>query len=460
MKKNYLLISFLLISGITFGQYFQNPNSKKSEHKLAKNQQQLWNSGSATQRLSNSKKLDSLSVDLYMGGTAIPYAKELFTYNGSGKTTSIVSYENDNMVMHKDTKEDFTYDANNRIIERLVHDWDTLSNQWKNRIKETTTFTATSNTILYYHWDNNTNQWLELRKTENFIGPNSLDTLTYIYNWNNQWNLSTRTHYTYNSNNDITLRFMERLIGTTWVNDNKVEWTYDANFNKLSMNQYQWDAQSNMFVADFVIRMGYDNQNNKIYNASASYDASTSSWEYSDSSYYYYAANANLDSSFDYSWNGITNSWEVESKYEMDYNNNYALSDLILPTPMFEDDDMMYFNHMFTKMKGYDENGGQWALAFTYDLYYSDFIPTGIEQTEQSKLSIAPNPAQDYFTVKLENNQLFDINIYDSEGRLIKSQKASNNMRKIDIKDLKSGIYFIQITDANNRVYSSKLIKR
>ena len=456
MKKNYLLIAFILISGLSFGQYFQSHGL--NNYKPQK-QHQVSSDNSAMKKLSNSKKLDSIYAQLYMGGVAIPYVKEYFTYNTAGMVTKIVSYENDNQLMLRDSKEEFTYDANNRIIERLLFGWDTINNQWYDRVKETTSFTSTSYTTIYQHWDTATNQWNNTSKTENFFNQNSLDTLSLLYFWNNQWGLSYKTHYTYNSNNDMTLQLKEVLIGSSWINSSKIEWVYDANFNLLKKSEYTWDAQNNVFVYDYIHRMGYDSQNNRIYDANASYNSYTSSWEFSDSTIYMYAANADLDSSYDYSWDGTSGTWELEAKNEMTYDNNYALSNLVLPLTMFDDDDMMYFNHMLTQMKGFGNSTGQWAVAYTYDLYYSDFVPNNIEQVEQNTVSIAPNPAQDYFVVNMEANQLIDITIYDANGRLVKTQKASN-ARKIDIKDLKSGIYFIQITDANKEVFSSKLIKR
>jgi hypothetical protein len=441
---------------MSFGQYFQNHGL--NNYKPQK-QDQISNNYSAIQKLSNSKKLDSIFAQLYMGGVAIPYVKEYFTYNNAGMVTKIISYENENQVLLRNSKEEFTYDANNRIVERLLFRWDTISNQWVNQVKESTAFTSTSYATTYYHWDNTTSQWGKTTKKESYFNQNSLDTLSLSYNWNSQWELAYKTHYSYNSNNDMTLKLKEVLIGNNWINNSKTDWVYDANFNLTKKGEYTWDAQNNVFVYDYIIRMGYDSQNNKIYDASASYNYSTSSWEKSDSAYYTYAANANLDSSYEYSWDGVSGTWELDSKYEMTYDNNYALSNLVLPLTMFDDDDMMYFNHMFTHMKGYNNNSGQWSLGFTYDLYYSDFIPNSIEQAEQNTISIVPNPAQDYFVVNMESKQLINITIYDANGRLVKTKKESSAC-KIDIKDFKSGIYFIQITDANKQVFSSKLIKR
>ena len=460
MKKNYLLIALLFISGLSFGQYFSNQGLQTTHNNSGPiKSQQLSKGNTETQKLSNKKQMDSIFVNLYTGTTAIPYAKEIFTYTNAGNVATIISFENDNQVMVKDTKEEYTYDANGRVVERHLLEWDNSTSQWGEKSKEITSYTTTSYTITSFIWDVSTSLWSKINKKETLLNQNSLDSLTLSYSWNNQWNLNSRTHYTYNSNNDITLSLREVKNGNNWVNNGKTEWTYDANYNLLKASNFIWDSQNNVYINSYIHKSGYDSQNNRIYDVDASYDISNSSWNYYDSTIYTYSANADLDSSFDYSWNGTSGSWELESKSLMTYDNNYALSDLILPMAMFDDDDLMYFNHMLTKMEGYGNSNGPWELAFVYDIYYSDFVAISIDQAESNSISIAPNPAQDYFMVNMEGQQLIDINIYDATGRLVKTQENTSDS-KINIRDLKSGIYFLQIIDAKKQVYSSKLIKR
>ncbi len=448
MKTNYLLIAFLLMSEISFGQYFQSHSLNISN-----------NNNSKIQKLSNSKKLDSLSMDLYMGGTSTPYAKQYFTYNNAGDLAENIVFENINQAMVLNRKDVYTYDANNRLIERLSLKWDSSTNQWDNDRKTTISYATNSYVTIFYYWNTSTNQWVKSRKSKNFQNQNLLDTLILSYTWNNQWNLNSKTHYSYNSNNDLILSEKENKVGSNWVNDSKTEKVYDVNFNLLKTTDFIWDSQTNVYISSYIHNYGYDSQNNNVYDASAFYNVATSSWENSDSSTYFYSSNANLDSSFSFTWDNITNSWELEGNNMMTYDNNYGFSDLLLPMPIFEDDDMIYFNHMLTQITGNDYDNGQWNLSFIYDLYYSDFVPTSIGQAERNTISISPNPTQDYFIVNMDGKQLIDIAIYDTTGRLIKTQKTNSNS-KINISDLKSGIYFLQLTDANKQVFSSKLIKR
>lgn len=69
--------------------------------------------------------------------------------------------------------------------------------------------------------------------------------------------------------------------------------------------------------------------------------------------------------------------------------------------------------------------------------------------------SVYPNPATDYFSTKLEVSNLTISNIH---GSIVSEFNSSKTI--YDISDLKPGIYQVKITDAGNKTYTSKLIKK
>ncbi|MBP7496241.1 MAG: T9SS type A sorting domain-containing protein, partial [Bacteroidales bacterium] len=85
---------------------------------------------------------------------------------------------------------------------------------------------------------------------------------------------------------------------------------------------------------------------------------------------------------------------------------------------------------------------------------------------QYSKLSIYPNPAKEKVWVIINltgyenllglNTQL---NIYDLTGKLIKTQPINNPEYLLDIKDIKPGLYFIEI-NSNNQILRNKLFVR
>ena len=73
-------------------------------------------------------------------------------------------------------------------------------------------------------------------------------------------------------------------------------------------------------------------------------------------------------------------------------------------------------------------------------------------------LQIYPNPATSEISLAIPNNEsIVSIKIYNQNGQLVK-QIFKPNAEKINISDLKTGIYFIR-TDTDTNRYLSKMIK-
>lgn len=72
---------------------------------------------------------------------------------------------------------------------------------------------------------------------------------------------------------------------------------------------------------------------------------------------------------------------------------------------------------------------------------------------ETSIFKIYPNPAGNYIKIQDEENSYhaLDLNIYDQIGRLIKSQNIVVNSEMIQIDDLASGMYFIELKSGIER---------
>lgn len=81
-----------------------------------------------------------------------------------------------------------------------------------------------------------------------------------------------------------------------------------------------------------------------------------------------------------------------------------------------------------------------------------------INQFTNSDFSISPNPAKDIITIT--HNSLIEFTsakIFDLNGRLVAQHKILNDT--ISVNDIATGTYIIQLTDANGKNYSQKIIK-
>ncbi len=97
-------------------------------------------------------------------------------------------------------------------------------------------------------------------------------------------------------------------------------------------------------------------------------------------------------------------------------------------------------------------NGGQFSFANNIVWIYNNSInkwigfdiftsSVGINEVAVKELAIFPNPVESYLTIDAE--QMDDIIITDLFGRLVLSEKLNLN-KQIDIRNLPSGMYFIQ----------------
>ncbi|MBV7441780.1 S8 family serine peptidase [Weeksellaceae bacterium TAE3-ERU29] len=118
--------------------------------------------------------------------------------------------------------------------------------------------------------------------------------------------------------------------------------------------------------------------------------------------------------------------------------------------------------------------------TFIYDVYalYSDkgksikervtaevvIIPIKVDEeikTENNnKIQIYPNPSDGLINIKLDSKvEKYTVSVYDLTGRLIFTREYSSNPSQIDIRNLTSGVYILNVIDDKNKQESFKIIK-
>ncbi len=79
---------------------------------------------------------------------------------------------------------------------------------------------------------------------------------------------------------------------------------------------------------------------------------------------------------------------------------------------------------------------------------------------EGFKFNISPNPASDFVNIAIQNsNEELNLKIVDVLGNEILSDKIKG-AKKLDVSNLKSGIYFVTIISSDKKVVSRKMILR
>ncbi len=90
-------------------------------------------------------------------------------------------------------------------------------------------------------------------------------------------------------------------------------------------------------------------------------------------------------------------------------------------------------------------------------------VISGIEEQPgiSLKLSIYPNPASDYLTLRIEKFDFENLSykLIDLNGKLLENKKIESNETSIDMNRLIPATYFLKILEENNHALSPQEIK-
>ncbi|AUC75890.1 DUF4832 domain-containing protein [Olleya sp. Bg11-27] len=112
------------------------------------------------------------------------------------------------------------------------------------------------------------------------------------------------------------------------------------------------------------------------------------------------------------------------------------------------------YSIQFANTNTWEPQTGYNNLQQTISLSSTLNVDTFLSNTN---FSIYPNPTSDFITIKLKKSDSAEIQIFDTNGQLIKELLVSNNY-KIDLSNLSNGLYLIRFK--NNTSSNIKFIKQ
>jgi Secretion system C-terminal sorting domain len=113
---------------------------------------------------------------------------------------------------------------------------------------------------------------------------------------------------------------------------------------------------------------------------------------------------------------------------------------------------------------GYTTN----PINLTQDYYLLQLNENGLTQIENASstssknISVFPNPATNNCVIKLSNTLIQKITLKNAHGAYVKQWFLTNksNSESIDLSDISSGIYFLEVIDIHQNIAHQKLIKQ
>jgi len=99
-------------------------------------------------------------------------------------------------------------------------------------------------------------------------------------------------------------------------------------------------------------------------------------------------------------------------------------------------------------------------LPVVFTLTINETTATQNHIPTTSLLQITPNPSRDFFQIFWQGGLPAQVNIFDINGKKVKTRKLQNSILQIKTDALSSGIYAIQITDQNGNIKAIQTLVR
>ncbi len=104
-----------------------------------------------------------------------------------------------------------------------------------------------------------------------------------------------------------------------------------------------------------------------------------------------------------------------------------------------------------------------WTLTQGVQQPYEISVVTGVEEMEQISLSLSvyPNPATDYLTLKVNDLELKNLSfeLYDLTGKLLQRRRLLATETKIYLNGYSSGSFILKIRDTMKGLKTFKILK-
>jgi hypothetical protein len=83
---------------------------------------------------------------------------------------------------------------------------------------------------------------------------------------------------------------------------------------------------------------------------------------------------------------------------------------------------------------------------------------TGVHELNSSSFAVYPNPSNGLVTVS-STDMITKVVVINVLGEVMKSMTTDSKQVVVDITDLKSSVYFLQITNSKNQTSIQKIVK-
>jgi len=359
--------------------------------------------------------------------------RTLRTFNGGVNVLVELRQSADFLGNWKDnSQQTYTYDSQNNLLSQFYESWNSINSTWTKGTRTTNTYQQNNLTTSHSeHWDNAASTWISNSKDIYTYSGNNLMTETY-----QSWDLSSsalvnkyKDTYSYDIFNH-PMGITEQLwdIGSSqWINELKIVIAFSGN-NMTSAIISEWNTSNNTWVNSDKITFTYDANNNQLSELDQIWDTGSQTWK---NSYKYsntYTQNR-LTMQLNQEW--ITNAWKNDDRYTYTYDSNGNQI-----TQTFED------------LQGSAINNSK-----TFDFYNCTTVGMYEQSTKTEVFKLYPNPVQSELHITADLDYTI-IRILNITGKEVMRSEGSKNT--ISVSLLEKGIYFLQVLDKGQNILATE----
>jgi len=345
----------------------------------------------------------------------------------------------------------YKYNASNQVLDAMQQSWQFdgyKSYSWVNVDHYIYQYNklGQESEFVYQYWDYENSIWVNSWQNEftyDSVGNNTMILQTYWDAGSNQWDPGLNSINKYDSLSHITLNLIQvwDYDSNVWIDAYQSIYTYDKLGNNVSILSQLWYSDLG-FWDNFLLETINYNSSNKIDNYLFQlWDDSQSDWYDSERGYYKYDSIGNNICILGQDYDQFSDTWITSWENLYDYNaQNKQTSNSVLY---------------------YDAGPGNWYYgAQTKDLKIKNTVEPKQVSSATTTLEVFPNPVSDFVNIR-NSSDIVSIQMFDILGHeeLVKNNIGLNSFQ-LDIANLKSGNYFLKITDSKGISSTKRLIKR
>lgn len=393
-----------------------------------------------------------------------PSAKQDYKYDSHGSDTLHCSYLW-NVNSHEwvnSAKEERTYDEANHLTSYRYSLWNTETYEWTPFLKTLFEFDSTGNMASYseYMFILIPESWIGQIREEYQYNANNYRVLEESFSWNlllNDWNINSKTDYTYlGDGREIAQEYsVWDENGNFWVPASKLVTTYSNDADTITKIDYYWKLAINQWIEINKYQSMYNPSGFELLRTVYLWNSSILEWEPRYKYDFTPDEENNLTEVVSSTWFG--SAWFPQYRETNTFNNAFARDGLLIPFQVSYD----YSGYDYMMVKSVNSvwrtDLGTWQIVGQKEYYFSPSATSSVPETT-FKAIVFPNPANEYFIIRLPANSEFRIELFNSQGQVVLSKFASGE-EKISLQKLPPGIYPYRIA-VSAKEWPGILIKR